>query len=177
MKIVTNFCKPAGQMAPYVAGVLLLLSSTSVMMLVALCLSAFHVSGELPVLESQLAHYRSREVQKPADILSYDQLVALRSRVRELNELTHTTSQTLPSLLLQLEEHIPDGVWLVNLQYRSRENGAKLVAEANQASQLTAFMERLESSGNFSQVLLTRQAQRSEGAQHAIQFEIQLRGK
>ena len=60
---------------------------------------------------------------------------------------------------------------------RSRESDAKLVAEAKQAELLTEFMGQLERSGYFSQVLLTRQTQRTEGAQRAIQFEIQLRGK
>ena len=164
-------------MASYLAGVLLLLSAAGGIALLALFVTAHQAARELPALEAQLANYLNREIPQSPDLLPDDKLVALRSRVRELNELAHVTSLTLPVLLLNLEAHIPDGIWLVNLQYRSRENGAKLVAGANQAGLLTEFMERLERSGNFSQVLLTRQEQHSEGTQQAIQFEIQLRGK
>lgn len=177
MKITTNFSTPAGRMAPYLTGILLLLSSVAVVISIALYMYAQQIAAEVPVLEERLARYRNREIQKPADLLPNDKLAVLRTRVRELNDLTKSTGQSLPLLLSRLEKLIPDGVWLVSLQYRSRENGVKLVAEANHAELLTDFMRKLERSGYFSQVLLTRQAQSSENVQRAIQFEIQLRGK
>lgn len=177
MKITTNFSTPAGRMAPYLTGMLLLLSAVAVVISIALYVSARKIAAEVPVLEERLAHYKNREIQKPADLLPNDKLAMLRSRVRELNELTSMSGQPLPLLFSRLEKLVPDGVWLVTLQYRSRENEIKLVAEANRAELLTDFMNKLERSGYFSQVLLTRQAQRSENAQRAIQFEIQLRGK
>jgi Tfp pilus assembly protein PilN len=176
MKISTNFATPAGRMMPYLAGIFLLLSTVAVIVSFALFISARQISAEVPELEERLARYRSREIQQPTDLLSHDKLVELRSRVQKLNELTSTTGQTLPLLFSRLEKLIPDGVWLVTLQYQSRENETKLVAEAHYAEQLTEFMGQLERSGLFSQVLLTRQTQRAEDA-NAIQFEIQLRGK
>ena len=131
----------------------------------------------MPVLEEQLAHYRGHEIAIQADLLPHEKLVALSSQVQALNGLTGTAGQPLPLLLAHLEKLLPDDAWLVSLQYRSREGEIKLVAEADRAELLTEFMNRLEQSGDFSKVLLTRQAQRTEGTQHAIQFEIQLRGK
>jgi Tfp pilus assembly protein PilN len=176
MKITTNFSRPAGRLMPYLAGMFLALSAVAVVISFALYFSARQISSEEKELEERLARYRGREVAHPADLLPQDKLVELRARVQKLNELTSTTGQTLPILFSRLEQLMPNGVWLVTLQYRSHENETKLVAEANQAEQLTEFMGQLERSGLFSQVLLTRQSQRAEDA-HAIQFEIQLRGK
>lgn len=177
MKITTNFSTPAGRMAPYLAAVLLMLSALGVVTAVALYVSARQIAAEAPALEERLARYRSREIQKPADLLPFDKLAVLRTRVRELNELTSSFGQPLPLLISRLEKLIPEGVRLVTLQYRSRENETRLVAEGNNVELLTDFMKQLERSGYFSQVLLTRQAQRAEIAQRAVQFEIQLRGK
>ena len=177
MKITTNFSTSVERVMPYLMAILLLLSAVAIAISIMLFMSARQVSAELPVLEEQLARFRSREISKPTDLLPYEKLVELRSRIQELNKLTNTSGQTLPLLFSRLEKLTPDGVWLVNLQYRSREDETKLVAEAKQAELLTQFMRQMERSGYFSQVLLTRQMQRSEGSQRAIQFEIRLRGK
>ncbi len=177
MKITTNFATPAGWMALYLAGACFLLAVMAVIASMVLFISARQFRAEMPVLEEQLARYRNREIPVSSDLLSHDKLVALRAQVQALNGLSGTAGQALPMLLIHLEKLIPDGAWLVSLQYRSREGETKLVAEADRAERLTEFMKRLEQSGYFSQVLLTRQAQRQEGAQQAIQFEIQLRGK
>lgn len=177
MKITTNFSSATTRMVPYLIGGLLLLSAIAVIVAISLYLSAHEIFGEVPVLEERLAGYRGREVVKANESLPNEKLVELRARVQRLNELTSLTGQTLPQLFSHLEELMPDGVWLITLHYRSRENEARLVAEANRTGLLTDFMEKLERSGYFSQVLLTRQTQRSDDMQRAIQFEIQLRGK
>lgn len=162
---------------PYMAGIFLLLAAVFVVASIVLYIFARQASFEVPVLEERLANYRSHEIQKPIELPPHDKLVVLRTRVRELNDLSNTNGPPLPLLLSRLENLIPDRVWLVSIQYRSRENDTKLVAEADHAELLTEFMEQLERSGYFSQVLLTRQSQRSEDKQRSIQFEIQLRGK
>jgi Tfp pilus assembly protein PilN len=177
MKIITNFSKPAGRLLPYITGGLLLMSIINIIISMVLFLSAHQTSENIPLLEDRLARYKSREIQKSANLLPHDQLEALRARVKSVNELASTSGQTLPIIFTRLEKIIPDGVWLETLQFRSHENETKLVAEANQAELLTDFMGKLEKSGFFSQVLLTRQTQRAEGGHGAIQFEIQLRGK
>lgn len=177
MKISTNFSTSAGWLAPYFAGICFLLSVLCVIVSVVLFMAADQARAEMPMLEEQLAHYRSREVPKPVDLLPDDKLAMLTAQIKALKGLAGPTGQPLPQLLVRIEGLIPDRVWLVSLQYRVREREAKLVAEADRAELLTEFMSGLEQSGFFSQVLLTRQVRRMEGAQASIQFEIQLRGK
>lgn len=177
MKITTNFTTPVGQSTPYLVVLLSLLMGTAIVATIALFLSARNFSSEALLLEEDLVRFRNREIPSSTDLMTYEQLVKLRNRVRELNEITDTSGQSLPVLFSRLETLMLDGVWLANLQYRSRDNEIKLVAEANQPEQLSRFMEKLERSGYFSQVLLTRQMQGMEGARGDIQFEIQLKGK
>jgi Tfp pilus assembly protein PilN len=177
MKITTNFSTPVGGLAPYLAGICFLLTALLVSVSIVLFMSANRSRAEMPALEEQLARYLSREVTMPADLLPDHKLVALNTQMKILKELAGPIGQPLPQLLAHIEGLIPDRVWLVSLQYRVREGEAKLVAEADRAELLTEFMAGLEQSGLFSQVLLTRQARRMEGAQTAVQFEIQLRGR
>lgn len=177
MKISTNFSAQAVWIAPYVAGASILLTIVSAAVSVVLFMSAHQLRAEMPALEEQLARYRNREQPVTVDLLPHDKLMALHAKVQALNGLTGTAGQSLPLILARLEKLIPDGAWLVNLQYRAREGETKLVAEADRAELLMEFMERLERSGFFSQVLLTRQAQRTEGGRTAVQFEVQLREK
>lgn len=164
-------------MMPFLTiGFLLLIAVVLVISLV-LFVSASHISAELPELEARLARYKSREILKPAVLLSNDKLFELRTRVKNVNDLSNASVQTLPQLFTRLEKLMPDAVWLVTLQYRSHENEVRLVAESNLGEHLTEFMKKLESSGFYSQVLLTHQTQRTEGTQGGIQFEIQLKGK
>lgn len=177
MRINTNFSKPAGRMLPYLTGGFLLLSVVTIVVSITLFLSARQFSAEIPALEERLARYKGREIPKPVELLPNDKLIELRTRVKNINDLSNSAGQTLPQLLTRLEKLMPDGVWLATLQYKSNENETRLVAESNTGEHLTEFMRKLESSGFYSQVLLTRQTQRSEGTKGAIQFEIQLKGR
>lgn len=177
MRITTNFSSPAGQMTPYLVGVILLLSVMAVLTSTVLFVSARQISAGLPILKEQIARYSSREIPISSDLLPHDKLVVLKSQIQNLNMLTGTAGQSLPLLLARLEKIIPDRAWLVSLHYRAHDGETKLVVEADRAEILTEFMNRLDRSGYFSQVLLTRQTQRSEDKSHAIQFEIQLREK
>ena len=177
MKFNTNFAKTAGRMLPFLTIGFLLLGAVVLFISLLLFFSASHISSDLPELEERFARYKNREILKPAVLLSNDKLSELRTRVKNVNDLSNASIQTLPQLFARLEMLMPDGVWLVTLQYRSRENETRLVAESNFGEHLSEFMRRLESSGLYSKVLLTRQTQRTEGSQSAIQFEIQLKGK
>lgn len=177
MRINTNFAAPAKHILPFLTGMLLLISALIILLALVLYFSARQMGIDNPELETRLENYRTREIPQASELMSNDQLRLLRTKVKAVNELTGGATLTLSTLLAHLEELIPDGVWLLSLQYRSHENEAKLSAAAFQADQLTEFMSRLERSGYFSQVLLTRQNQQPEGMQNAIQFDIQLKGR
>jgi hypothetical protein len=142
---------------------------------VILFLAGYQIRTERTELDQHLARFAAQEIQTPADMLPREQLLALRQQVQTLNNLTGAVGQPLSILLARLEKLTPEGTWLVNLQHRPREGETKLLVEAERAELLTAFMERLEQSKAFTQVLLTRQAQRADGSHRTIQFEIQLR--
>jgi len=175
MKLVTSFVPPAGRIAPYLAGSLWSIALVAAVCSILLLLAGYQLRAERAELGQRLAQLASQEIQPPADMLPREQLIVLRQQVQVLNSLTGAVGQPLSTLLARLEKLTPDGVWFVNLQHRPREGETKLLVEAERAELLTAFMERLEQSKMFTQVLLTRQAQRADGSHRAIQFEIQLR--
>lgn len=174
MKITVNFSAGAGGMTPYLISSCLILAIAAGIATVMLSLSASEIRGDVMGLQEQLARYERHNAVAPENLLPDERLVALREQVKVLNGLTGQSGRSLPLLLAILEKVMPDGVWITNLQYRPLEMETKLLIEADRTELLTDFMDRLEHSGHFSRVLLTRQTQRSEGAQRTTQFEIQL---
>ena len=134
-------------MMPFLTAGFLLLSAVACVIAIVLYVSASRISAELPALEERLARYKGREILKPVELLPNDKLAELRTRVKNVNDLSNAAGQTLPQLFTRLEKLMPDGVWLVTLQYRSHENETRLVAESNFGEHLTEFMKKLESSG------------------------------
>jgi hypothetical protein len=174
VKITVNFSTFSGGLAPYLAIALLLLSITAGIASVLLFLSA----GEMQVNGSErqgvLEDLRTRKFSVPKNSLSHVELLALQKKVKAFNSLTGTTSRTLPLVLATLEKLMPDEVWITNLKYHPINGETTLLVEASRAELLTDFMDRLEQSGSFDKVLLTRQLQQSNGSQRSVLFEIQL---
>jgi Tfp pilus assembly protein PilN len=175
MKLTTNYSRPTGWLAPYLAGVSLLVSVALLTVSVVLWVTVDRFRSEQPDLDAKLAALRNRDISKPVTSLPSDQWMTLRDHVQRLNGLTGTAGTSLPQLLPRLEKLLPDTAWLLSLQHRAREGETRLLVESAQAERLTDFMEALEKSHTFAQVLLTRKVERNEGAQHTVQFEILLR--
>jgi hypothetical protein len=81
-----------------------------------------------------------------------------------------------PQLFDWLGARLPDNVQLVSLHHRPREGEALLVAEAQSAEALTAFLLALEREPRFAEVLLAKQGA-AAGSASAVQFEIRVRWK
>ncbi|MBI3560342.1 MAG: PilN domain-containing protein [Gammaproteobacteria bacterium] len=177
MRLATTFSHPAGWLAPYLVIASLLLSFVAVSVSVGLFLAVNQYQAERPALEEQLVRLRSRDATHPVEIPPQSQLIQLRDHVQRLNGLVGSAGVALSQLLPRLERLLPDTVWLLSLQHRSQEDETRLLVESDRAEQLTDFMQRLEQSRYFSQVLLTRKLQRTDGPRHTVQFEIQLRGQ
>lgn len=175
MKLAASFVPPAGRMAPYLAGIFWVVAVVAGVCSVLLALVGYQLRSERADLDQRLGRFAVQQVEVAADMLPREQLMALRQQVQVLNSLTGTVGQPLSTLLARLEKLTPTGVWLVNLQHRPLAGETKLLVEAERAELLTIFMERLEQSKAFTQVLLTRQAQRADGTHRTIQFEIQLK--
>lgn len=173
MKIKVNFTSPVGLVVPFMIMASLSICVISIVIAVVMFVSASRLSTELGELEGRLERYRSHEHAAPANLPSLNELAQLRERIRNFNELTGTAKMTLPQLLTRIEKVIPDDVWLLDLQFRSRENEARMIIESKHDESLAKFMDKLEKSGNYSQVHLSRQSQR-EGKERLVQFEIKL---
>lgn len=175
MRLAASFVPPAGRLAPYLAGIIWSIALVAVVGSVSLGLAGYQFRSERADLDRRLAHFATQKVDTPADLLPRERLMALRQQVQVLNNLSGAVGQPLSTLLARLEKLTPVGVWLANLQHRPQVGETKLLVEAERSELLTTFMERLEQSKVFSQVLLTRQAQRTDGTHRTIQFEIQLK--
>lgn len=141
-----------------------------------LCAAAGYVAwqakeqrAQLPQLRMRLATLQ-RRAATPVALPPAAQLQALQQRVSAINALAGGARGSLPRLLAELEQQLPEPVWLLSLHYRPRSGELALVAEAESAEPLTRFLLALEQSPRFAQVLLTRQAPQSD----TLRFELRL---
>jgi len=171
MKIRTNFTEPRDWLVPVLVSSIWMSALAMLLLAIYLMISGMEYRSERSQLETRLTQLQAQAVARPDRLPSNEILVRLRQEIRSINTLTGQAGMPLASLLTRLEKLIPPDASLVSLSYRARDGEAKLLVTAAQSGSLTRFMERLEQSGDFSRVLLTRQ---SSGPQNAIQFEIQL---
>ena len=176
MKFRTYLSRPVGRLIPYLTAGFLLLSLVCMFLSVVLIFSARDISGKMLHAQQQLKINQSTVINLPPDLLPRDKLSLLQAKIQSVNELTKLSGPTLPMLVSRLEKIIPDSVWIVTLQYRATDNESKLVVAARSPELLIDFMGKLEQSGYFKQVLLTRQTQINDKAAGGVQFEIQLKG-
>ena len=175
MRLETNFIKPAGSLAPYVAGISLTLSVVLIIACFLLWGDVSRLRNKQPELQARLAALRDKGKALPVQEIPRKQLQILRQRIQKINSLIGSAGTPLQKILPQLEKLIPDAVWLSSLQHRTREGETRIVIESTHSDFLTEFMDRLEKSHLFRQVLLTRKVQRNEGTHNTVQFEILLR--
>jgi hypothetical protein len=135
---------------------------------------------ELPVLARRLSNLE-REHRAAAGSAQLSQtsaeLQAMRSRVSRLNTVSIVRGWSSAEVLSWLEAHMSDEVRLVSFHHKAREAEVLLVAEADNAAVLTAFLSRLEKEPKFAEVLLSKQASRTQEAGQSVQFEIKVRLK
>lgn len=135
---------------------------------------------ELPILTRRLSNLE-REHRAAAGSAQLSQtsaeLQAMRSRVSRLNTVSIVRGWSSAEVLSWLEAHMSDEVRLVSFHHKAREAEVLLVAEADNAAVLTAFLSRLEKEPKFAEVLLSKQASRTQEAGQSVQFEIKVRLK
>lgn len=137
--------------------------------------------NELPTLRMRVAKMQAELAGLPNesadDLPSTEKLGALRQRVVLVNRLTGGAGQPLLGLLAGIEKLLPDHARLVSLHHLQDTGVTTLVAESDSSEILTQFLQRLEQSQQFAEVLLVRQAQRTQRGGLARQFELRLRGR
>src|SRR5262245_22776627 len=115
---------------------------------------AMTTRDELPILtrrlsnlerEYQAASGTSQVMPAPAE------LQAMRSRVSRLNTVSIVRGWSSAEVLSWLESHMSAEVRLVSFHHKAREAEVLLVAEADNAAVLTAFLSRLEREPKFAE--------------------------
>ena len=176
MKISTNFALSRHRLAPVVAGVIWTVAFAFIVAGVWMLIVAAAVRQELPELRDRLIQLERRALPSQAERLPpVAEATALRQRVAAVNARVLARGRPLTAILARLETLLPDQAYLVSMQRRVREGEMLLVAEADSAESLTAFLLKLEKDPWFSEVLLTRQAPQALGGRKVVQFELRVK--
>lgn len=141
---------------------------------------AMATRDQLPILTRRLSNLEreDRAVTSASQTLPTTvELQAMRSRVSRLNTVSLVRGWSSAEVLSWLESHMSDDVHLVSFHHKAREAEVLLVAEAENAAVLTAFLSRLEREPKFAEVLLSKQASRTQESGQSVQFEIKVRLK
>lgn len=102
-----------------------------------------------------------------------EQMKALEAKIGSANAVIARKSVNWLSLLDRLEEVVPDGVALTQLEPSQREQLLKVNGVARTFSNLRALLENMERSKNFSEVYLLAQSETKVGlTQKGISFSI-----
>lgn len=125
-------------------------------------------------LQAKLALYENKYVDDKNQ-LTLEQYEHLKLRVEKLNNLTEFFGQDVSLILSRLETLVPPGSFLVSLSYRSLSDELILVIESADVSDLTQFVDRLETAELFSDVAIVRQDNVKNKGRAAVQFEIHMK--
>ncbi len=178
MKVNVSLMPRAGRVAPYLAAGYWLLAAVGVVAVVLLLGRIYMLrTSELPEARTHAERLAEvpREAASDIELPSMEQLIALKSRIGAINGLAGQAGWPLPLLLSRIEGRLPDDVYLVRLAVKQGSGDVSLTAEAKSAEVLAKLMAALEESGEYTQVLLTRQSQRSERRAKIVQFELRLK--
>jgi hypothetical protein len=181
MKINLSFIGHPGRWVPAAAAVLFGLSAALLVVSIWLVTYANSVRNELPALRERFAKVESQPRPpvktngSAATLPPDDTLKSLRRRVAGVNTLLDHRGQPLFHQLVLLEQLLPANARLVSLSLQSETGTLTLVAESEQHEALAQFLQNLEGSGRFEEVLLIRQTQRSERSSALRQFEYRLK--
>lgn len=176
MKITTNFASPLQNLTPALAIVAWLLALIFVGLALWFVLDGRHLRMERIDLVERAAELDKKAASLPAKPLpAQAELVSLRDRVARVNELSGLQGWPLPVLLSHLESWLPDRAYLVQIHHRPAMGEVQMTVESDSAEILTALLVKLQDEPHFSEVLLTKQAQRDGRGGKRIQFELRLK--
>ncbi len=176
MKLATNFALPRHRAAPTFAGVIWSTVLALFVTLVWLLIDTSTIRRDFPELRDRLTQLEQRTVpNKNVQLPATAEASALRQRVAAVNLRVLTRGRSLTAILSRLETLLPEQAYLVSFQRRVQEGEMLVMAEAESAEPLTAFLLNVEKDTWFSEVLLTRQASQTVTGRKAVQFELRLK--
>ncbi len=128
--------------------------------------------GEQSRLISEIAALESKFVMKPGGI-SETEFTRQKARIRFYNDIIDRKSSNWLKKLEQFENSTPEGISLSSLTPDKKDEAWKLDGRALSFKKLQQYVERLEASKNFSNVLLlSHQNIAVDDKTHGVQFTI-----
>lgn len=179
MRISLSFVLSPMRFVPALAVGVAALALTLFVIAVVIAVDARGLHNDIPQLKTRLEKMRAElattAVENPGELPPRAELIGLRQQVARINALTGKTGQPLLSLLARIEPLLPDNARLVSLHYVRETGISTLVVESASDELLTQFLQRLEQSGQFAEVLLTRQSQQSQRTDRMRQYALRLK--
>jgi hypothetical protein len=178
MKATTNFSAPRPNLVPSLAMGLGVLALSVLIISIWFVVDAVELKKNKPNLEAQFAKLNSQRSGIAADPLpSHAELVNLKQRVALINTLSGNLGWPFPVLLAKLEQLLPDYAYLIQIHHKLDTGEIQMTVESESAEILTAFLVRLQKEEHFTEVLLTKQAQRAGQGRKRIQFDLRVKEK
>lgn len=135
-------------------------------------------AGELGRLTSETRQLEARMAQGPAGVPA-NEITRQHERVRFYNEIIARKSYSWLALLDRLERATPEGIAVTQLTPDLKGRELRIQASAKSFSQVRGYIDRLEASGDFSQVTLLSHKDvtggTSSSANRGVQFTIAAR--
>lgn len=100
-------------------------------------------------------------------------LLKISAEIQSINAMTQLRPVSVGQLLQLIEREMPEAMLIDVLHHKVREGKIQLLANAPNVNVVTQFLNNMEKTGLFSQVLLTKQS-REKSPGRRIQFEIKL---
>jgi type IV pilus assembly protein PilN len=128
--------------------------------------------GEQSRLNAEIAEVQSRLGTKPSDI-SEKELSRQKVRIRFYNEIIERKSTNWLNLLELFENATPEGISLASLSPGKKQEEWKLEGRARSFKAVKQYLEKLEASKNFSNILLLSHQNLNPGENmRGVQFTI-----
>lgn len=131
---------------------------------------------ELAYNQAQLSGIRRQSAalgDRPGVAVSEAQMQALAAKIGFANGVLEKKSVNWLKLLDRLEEVVPNGVTLTDIEPDQREQLLKISGAARSFANLRAFLENMEQSENFAEVYLLSQSETKVGlTQRGINFAV-----
>lgn len=124
-------------------------------------------------LDSLAGHYRSSTAAKG---FSEQEYKALLENISLANGIITKKSREWLLIPDRLEDVVPDGVALTAVDFDEKEKGLKISGSARNFGRLRAFIENMEKSQHFREVLLVNHSDAKDKEQKYVNFSITCKG-
>lgn len=176
----TNFVTPERTRPGLVATVVWLVSAALFLLAGWAFLEARKLNAEADRLQGhalRLGQELDRMALTDGTVPTEAEFAELVERIEQLNTLSGPRHASLPVLLEALEEALPSGVWVGQINY-SVETGIFAVSlQGENETALPAALRRIEEVPKLVDVILERQIRVQSGARNLLQYDIRARAE